>query len=52
VAFDADDQALVNQTLDYYHQRLQQSPEALAYLAGRGLVHPELVAVGVLARQL
>jgi len=44
VALDADDQALVNQTIDYYHQRLQQSPEALAYLQARGLVHPELVA--------
>jgi len=44
VAFDADDQALVNQTIDYYHQRLQQSPEALAYLQARGLTHPELIA--------
>lgn len=30
VAFDADDQALLSQTLDYYHQRLKDSPEALA----------------------
>lgn len=55
VAFDADDQALLNQTIDYYHQRLQQSPEALAYLAARGLVHPELIAtfkLGVADRTL
>jgi DNA primase len=45
VAFDADDQALLNQTLDYYHQRLKESPEALAYLAARGLTHPELIAI-------
>jgi DNA primase len=43
VAFDADDQALLAQTIGYYHETLKQSPEALAYLAGRGLDHPELV---------
>lgn len=43
VAFDADDHALLNQTIDYYHQRLKESPEALTYLAARGLVHPELI---------
>ncbi|MES2349850.1 MAG: CHC2 zinc finger domain-containing protein, partial [Pseudomonadota bacterium] len=30
VAFDADDQALLNQTIGYYHETLKQSPEALA----------------------
>lgn len=44
VAFDADDQALLNQTVDYYHERLLASPEAQAYLLARGLAHPELVA--------
>ena len=44
VAFDADAQDLLNQTIDYYHQTLAQSPEALAYLKARGLDHPELVA--------
>lgn len=44
VAFDADDQALLNQCADFYHTTLQQSPEALAYLAARGLDHPEVVA--------
>ncbi len=43
VAFDADDQALLNQTIGYYHETLAQSPEALAYLKARGLDHPELV---------
>jgi DNA primase len=43
VVFDADDQALLSQTVAYYHQRLQHNPEALAYLASRGLNHPGLV---------
>jgi DNA primase catalytic core len=44
IAFDADDQALLNQVVDYYHQTLLASPEALAYLASRGLAHPELIS--------
>lgn len=44
MAFDADDQALLNQTVDYYHERLLASPEAQTYLLARGLAHPELVA--------
>ncbi|WP_140637390.1 CHC2 zinc finger domain-containing protein [Methylibium rhizosphaerae] len=43
VALDADDQALLAQTLDYYHQRLKETAEAQAYLAARGLDHPALV---------
>lgn len=43
IEFDADDQALLNQTVAYYHQTLLTSPEALAYLAARGLDHPELI---------
>ena len=43
VAFDADDQALLRQAVDYYHERLQATSEARAYLASRGLAHPELV---------
>ena len=39
----ADDQALLNQVIGYYHEALKQSPEALAYLAKRGLDHPELI---------
>jgi DNA primase len=38
VAFDADDQLLLNQVIDYYHDTLKQSPEALSYLEGRGIV--------------
>jgi DNA primase len=55
VSFDADDQALLNQTIDYYHQRLLATTEAQAYLQSRGLAHPELVAtfkLGVADRTL
>lgn len=45
VALDADDQALLRQTIDYYHQRLKETPGALAYLAARGLEHPALVDI-------
>jgi len=44
VAPDADEQALLDQVVAYYHETLQQSPEALAYLEARGLAHPEVVA--------
>lgn len=37
VRLDADDAALLSQVIDYYHDSLKQSPEALAYLAARGL---------------
>src|SRR5581483_11094318 len=37
VRLDADDQALLAQAIDYYHERLKASPEALAYLERRGL---------------
>lgn len=43
VALDADDQALLRQTIDYYHQRLKETPDALAFLQARGLDHPALV---------
>ena len=43
VAFDADDRTLLQQVIDYYQQRLKQSPEALAYLNQRGLDHLELI---------
>ena len=55
VAIDADDQTLLNQTVDYYHERLLVMPEALAYLQARGLNHPELVGhfkLGVADRTL
>ncbi len=44
VAFDADDQVLLNQTIGYYHERLLATTEAGEYLRSRGLDHPELVA--------
>ena len=43
MSFDADDQALLNQVVGYYHETLKQSPEAMAYLKARGLEHPELI---------
>lgn len=43
VSPDADEQALLNQVIGYYHGTLKQSPEALAYLQARGLDHPELI---------
>ena len=43
VAFDADDQALLRQAIGYYHETLKQAPEALAYLKGRGIDHPEAI---------
>lgn len=37
VASDADDHELLRQVVDYYHQTLKQSPEALSYLTERGI---------------
>ncbi|KPF78510.1 DNA primase, partial [Novosphingobium sp. AAP93] len=37
VKLDADDAALLAQVVDYYHETLKASPEALAYLQSRGL---------------
>ena len=44
VAFDADDQTLLRQVIDYYHERLKQTPAALAYLQKRGLGSEEAIA--------
>ncbi len=41
---DDDGQALLRQVVDYYHQNLLNSPEALAWLEKRGLNHAELVS--------
>jgi DNA primase catalytic core len=40
----AEDSQVLRQVVDYYHETLKQSPEALKYLQGRGLDHPEMVA--------
>ena len=45
VALDADDHTLLEQVIDYYTATLKQSPEALAYLQARGLIHPELIDI-------
>ena len=44
VSLDATDQALLAETIRYYHERLKQTPEALAYLAKRGLSDTEMIA--------
>lgn len=43
VDLDAADNELVLQVLEYYHQTLKTSPEALAYLEKRGIGSPEAV---------
>jgi DNA primase len=40
---DAGDAAMLEQVVGFYHETLKQSPEALAYLAKRGLTNPEIV---------
>lgn len=37
VRLDADDEALLAQVIDYYHETLKGAPEALAYMQSRGL---------------
>src|SRR6202789_2377793 len=43
IHLDAGDQALLDQAIGYYQERLKQTPEALAYLARRGLDDAELI---------
>ena len=43
IEVNADDQRVLLQVVDYYHETLKQSPEALGYLEGRGLTHPEMI---------
>jgi DNA primase len=43
VAFDADDQALLQQTIAYYHDTLKGAPEAQDYLKARGIYQPEAI---------
>jgi DNA primase catalytic core len=44
VAFDADDRTLLRQVIDYYQERLRQTPAALDYLKKRGLGSEEAIA--------
>jgi DNA primase len=43
VEYDADDQTLLSQVIDYYHERLMQTPAALAYLEKRGIRSEEAI---------
>jgi DNA primase catalytic core len=43
VSLDADDRLLLRQVIDYYHETLKASPQALGYLKFRGLESSELV---------
>jgi DNA primase catalytic core len=43
VSLDADDRSLLLQVVDYYHETLKTTPQALDYLRFRGLVNSELV---------
>jgi DNA primase len=38
-----EDAELLAEVVGFYHQTLRETPEALAYLERRGLVHPELI---------
>lgn len=40
---DADDSAVLQQVVAFYHEQLKLSPEALGYLAKRGLDSPEMI---------
>ncbi len=44
LARDADDVQLLNQVTAYYHETLKRNPEALAYLASRGLDNTDAIA--------
>ena len=43
LATNPDNQATLQRVIDYYHECLKNSPEALAYLDKRGLNNPELI---------
>jgi DNA primase len=43
VKLDADDQALLDQVIGYYHESLKKSPEALGYLQRRGIDRSEAI---------
>ncbi|MGH8020410.1 MAG: CHC2 zinc finger domain-containing protein, partial [Opitutaceae bacterium] len=54
LAADADDQAALRQVLDYYHARLKENPDALAYLQKRGITSEAIATfkVGFVDRTL
>ncbi len=47
VVFDADDQTLFTQVLDYYRERLHANPAALEYLQQRGITAEAIEAFGI-----
>jgi CHC2-type zinc finger protein/Toprim domain-containing protein/DNA primase-like protein len=51
---DSEDQQLLNQVIDYYHQTLKQNPDALSYLEKRGITNDAIdhFKIGVANRTL
>jgi DNA primase len=43
LAASADDAALLDEVIGFYHATLKQNAEGLAYLSKRGLTHPEVI---------
>jgi DNA primase catalytic core len=43
VSFEADEQKILQDVLEYYHERLSHNPQARKYLEKRGIGHPELL---------
>lgn len=43
VEFDADDQTLLSQVVEYYHRRLKETPAALSYLEARGIRQDSMI---------
>src|SRR5271170_3012630 len=39
----AEDREVLRQVVEFYHEALKESPEALRYLESRGLTHPEMI---------
>jgi hypothetical protein len=55
VALEADDQQTLRDVVEFYHETLKASPEALRYLESRGLTHPEMIGhfkLGFASRKL
>ena len=44
LSFDADDATVLRQCIDYYHETLKRSTEGMAYLAKRGIDHPDAIS--------
>jgi DNA primase len=44
IAVQAEDREVLRQVVEFYHESLKESPEALRYLESRGLTHPEMIS--------